>query len=252
MSSGDTNRFNVVILSAIPAEYQAVRAHLNNIYEEVHPQGTVYERGLFSSAQHVWDVTIIEVGVGNSSTSVEAERAISHFRPSYILFVGVAGGLKDVRLGDVVAATKVYGYEHGKVEATGFKTRPDVGHTSYLMEQRARAEARKTDWMQRLLQPLPIPAPQVYIGPIAAGEKVLASTVSEIGRLLKENYGDALAVEMEGRGFLQAAHAYPHVETLIVRGISDLVNNKRKTDAQNFQERAAQHASCTGYIRYPF
>jgi nucleoside phosphorylase len=237
----------VVILTALPLEYKAVRAYLEDIREEVHSQGTVYERGVFSSLHQVWDVVIGEIGMGGLNAAFEAERAIHQFEPDVVLFVGVAGGLKDVQRGDVVAATRVYGYEPGKVEATGFKSRPSIGSSSYRMEQRAKAEARKDDWLKRLTSPPSRPIPKPYVGPIVAGEKVIASTSSAMGQLLRENYSDALAVEMEGHGFLQATHANPQVESLIIRGISDLIDDKRQADAESGQQVAAEHASAFAF-----
>lgn len=94
-----------VILTALSVEYLAVRSHLSDLQEEIHPQRTIYERGKFAQSQGMWDVGIVEIGAGNPGAAREAERAIAHFNPDVILFVGVAGGIKDVALGDVVAYT---------------------------------------------------------------------------------------------------------------------------------------------------
>lgn len=230
-----------VILTALQVEFNAVRAHLSEIHEEVH-KGTVYERGTFSSNKRIWEVGIVEVGAGNDSAAFEAERAITRFEPSVVFLVGIAGGLKDVSVGDVVAATRVYGYESGRTEKI-FKPRPDVGNSSYPMVQRAKAEARGEDWKRRIIGKPPDPSPHVFVGPIAAGEKVIASTESELYEFLKTHYNDTIAVEMEGRGFLEATHANQQVMALIVRGISDLLNNKSEVDDAVRQEIAARHAS---------
>jgi len=236
-----------VILTALSVEFSAVRSHLSDLEEEVHPQGTIYERGKFSDPNAVWDVGIVEIGARNPRAAMETERAIAHFNPDVILFVGVAGGIKDkgVALGDVVASTKVYGYESGKAEQT-FKPRPESGSSTYSLENRARAEARKGDWLRRL-SVLPEPNPRVFVAPIAAGEKVIASTKSEIFQLLRSNYGDAVAVEMEGFGFLDAARASQQVSAMVIRGISDLIDNKAKVDKAGYQEIAARHASAFAF-----
>jgi nucleoside phosphorylase len=234
-----------VILTAISVEYMAVRAYLTDLQEETHPQGTIYERGKFSANSQVWEVGIVEVGAGNTGAALEAERAIAYFKPSVVLFVGVAGGIKDVAIGDVVAATKVYGYESGKAKLE-FEPRPDVGLSTYNLIHRARAEAKKSDWLQRLTSST-TSAPSVLVAPIAAGEKVLASKRSSVFKFLQLNYGDAVAVEMEGRGLLQAAHANQQVSAIVIRGISDLLSGKSKADASGSQEIAAHHASAFAF-----
>ena len=242
----DSNPPRAVILTALPVEYETVRAYLKDTREKIH-EGTIYELGHFQSGDQFWEVAIAEIGMSNPIAASAAERAIAYFKPQLVLFVGVAGGLKDVQLGDVVAANKVYGFEYGKVEDTGFKTRPSVYNSTYALDQRARAVARRQDWLKRVLIPLSDPAPKALVGPIAAGEKVLTSTSSELWNLIKQSYGDALAVEMEGYGFLAALHTNQRVEALIVRGISDLIDGKREADSADFQAVAAQNASAFAF-----
>jgi nucleoside phosphorylase len=234
-----------VILTALQVEYSAVRAHLSDLQEETHPQGTIYERGKFVGNEQEWEVGIVEIGAGNSGAALETERAIAYFTPQVILFVGVAGGIKDVAIGDVVASTKIYGYESGKAEQR-FKPRPEIGLSAYSLEQRARAEARKDDWRQRLAV-VPEPTPQVFVAPMAAGEKVINSTQSEVFEFLQEHYGDAIAVEMEGLGFLEAVRANQALSAIVIRGISDLIDGKIEADQGGSKERASHHASAFAF-----
>jgi len=235
----------VVIITALDIEYNAVRKHLTGMREVNHPNGNIYERGEFSVHGRRCEIGIVQVRKGDIRAAVQTERAISYFKPNVVLFVGIAGGLKDVSLGDVVVAEKVYYYESGR-DADIFHTRPEVGKPSFGMIERAQAEARKNDWLQRLLQ-VQETNPHVFIGPIAAGEKIVASTKSATFGLLKSHYSDALAVEMEGYGFLEAVHTNRDIDALIIRGISDLINDKEETDKEGWQEIAAQHASAFAF-----
>src|ERR1039458_6089109 len=96
-----------LIVTALPVEREGVVRHLSDSRHERHSSGTQYLIGNFL----LWRVCVAQVGPGNSSAALETERAVRHFGPDLALFVGIAGGVKDVKLGDVVAATKIYGYE---------------------------------------------------------------------------------------------------------------------------------------------
>ena len=88
----------------------------------------------------------------------------------------------------------------------------------------------------------PAASPDVFIGPIAAGSKVVAATESATYQLIRNNYGDTLAVEMEGYGFLEALTPYK-ADAAVIRGISDLVAGKDKADSAGWQPRAARNAA---------
>jgi nucleoside phosphorylase len=246
-SAANTGRI-AVILTAIPVEYRAVRSHLQDRKQVVHRSGTVYEVGRFGSGPGAWTVAIVQTGPGNDAAALEVERAVQQFGATHALFVGVAGGVKDVRLGDVVACSKIYGYESGK-DGEQFATRPDVGVPSYELLSRATAVSTLGSWTPPPLPPgvaprsPDTPPARALIGPLAAGAKVVASRKSATAELIQRSYSDTLAIEMEGRGFLRAGHASPGLRTLVVRGISDLLNGKAKADRDGWQEIAAGNAA---------
>src|ERR1019366_2322507 len=133
MSNTTTSR-RAVIVTALGLEYTAVRAHLQDFRQEENA-GTVYGIGTFTTPLYKWKVCITENGAGNEQAALSAQSAINYFKPDVALFVGVAGGLKEkeLALGDVVCATKVYGYEFGKDTKEGFKIRSEIGNSSFRM-----------------------------------------------------------------------------------------------------------------------
>ncbi len=234
---------SAVILTAIPVEYNAVRKYLNNPQKEKDPSGRIYKRGDFKG----WDVRIAEVGAGNTRAALGTRDAIAHFNPNVILFVGVAAGIKDLVLGDVVVATKVYYYEFWRVEETDSARRPEVSNVDSQLIELAKDEANESDWRTRL-KTAPSQSPKVIVKPIASGEKLIASTKSIEYQRLRDQYNDAIAVEMEGHGFLTAVNdSVWRVPALVIRGISDLIDDKEKTDKLGYPEIAADHASAFAF-----
>ena len=153
-----------IILTALEVETRALLRHIPEWTDELVDR-TVFCRGEFEG----WDLAIAEVGVGNNEAAVIAERGIRHFEPEVALFVGVAGGIKDVRLGDVVVASKVYGYERGKEDGDGFKPRAD-SHPARALEQRARVTRLRPEWKKRLDPKFANDGAHIEVAPIAACE----------------------------------------------------------------------------------
>lgn len=229
----------IVILTALQREYKAVRAHLTDIRTHRHAAGTLFEVGTLSSRQERV-VGLAAIGEGNASAATITERAISEFRPAAVLFVGIAGGLHDwVDIGDVVVATRVYGYHGGSSRDDGFKSRPRAWDSAHELEQLARHVDRTDSWRHAVSA-----NPAVHFGPIAAGEVLLESAVSDVAKRLHDHYNDAVAVEMESAGVAQASHLNMSTPAITVRGISDRADStKRVTDAQGLPGLAAAHAA---------
>ena len=127
------------------------------------------------------------------------------------------------------------------------KPRSNLQDTAHELEQRARVVRQQDSWKKRLDPKLKHPGPTIYVAPIAAGEKVVSSQRSTTAKLIKQHYGDTLAVEMEGRGFLQGVHISHPVKGCVVRGISDLLSNKEEADKAGSQQIAANVASAAAF-----
>lgn len=235
----------MVVLTALQVEYEAVRRHLENVREVELPQGTLLDVGRIPGLD--WEVALAETGPTNTRAALVTQPAIEHFDAEAVFFVGVAGALKDhIRLGDVVVASKIYGYHGGRESVDGFSARPEVWEPTHVMAQLVRSARREGNNPWAFLSPdaRPTPVPRVHVEPIASGDVLVGSRDSETARRIRGHYNDAAAVDMESQGVAQAAAMHGTVRMLAIRGISDHAGpDKASADAAGSQETASRHAA---------
>ncbi|GHJ33179.1 hypothetical protein TPA0910_76120 [Streptomyces hygroscopicus subsp. sporocinereus] len=245
--NGGTARADVVVLTALEVEYRAVRAHLEEPRPAPAERGALFELGLFRDGPAERMVAIHMTGPGNPGAAASVERAAALFAPRAVLFVGVAGGVKDVALGDVVAADAVYDYETGKDTETGFLPRQKTYQSAYGLVQLARLVAAGDAWQRRIPPGDGAPRPRAHVKPLAAGGRVVAHHRSDVGHRLAAGAGDALAVDMEGFGFLAGAYVNQHLDALVIRGVSDLLGDKGEAHDERWQPVASRHAAAFAF-----
>ncbi|MGV9277169.1 phosphorylase family protein [Streptomyces griseosporeus] len=220
----------VVILTALPVEYLAVRAHLTDVLRREHPSGTVFDCGRLADTGFTAALALI--GEGNETAALITEQAHHLFSPRALLFVGVAGGLSDeLEIGDVVVGTRIYAYHGAKVASGTSLARPRAWEASWRLLQAALHATFDADVTVRYK-------------PIAAGEVVLNDRSSDLAAQLRQSYNDAAAIEMESAGVGRAAHLLGRLDALTIRGISDKADgHKHAADARGMQQLAATRAA---------
>lgn len=237
----------IVILTAIEEEYNAVRQFLKEVVDVDH-EDTVYEAGIFSLYDRdVAKVVIRECGAKNTIAAQETERAISHFKPEAIFFVGIAGSRKpnDFSIGDVIFPREIYSYESGKAEKDKFLARPDLASSTYALAEIAKKERRRDDWKTLIKNGWGTKV-KANLGIIASGEQLIEDYESEAGKILTEHYNDTSAVEMEGFGFAKAAvrqgRSYGNMMMGVVRGISDIIKQPGEAEKELISDRRPHNA----------
>lgn len=232
----------VVIFVALAEEYSAAKRHILEP-KEVEIDGLRTEVGYFVGEKQRWRVVLRETGMGNEGAAADVARLLAAVKPDCAFFVGIAGGLKDLGPGDVVAGELVITYDYTKEEST-----PRPRGRSYaphpVLLDRARSVARGVQWHERLADRAT--QPRAIVKRIASGNKVLASLDSAVVALLRSQYGDCVAVEMEGAGFADACERRD-TPALAVRGISDLVAGKEEADKKGVRYDAADAAAAFAF-----
>jgi len=225
-------RHTVVVVTTLPIEYDAVRIHLDDIHEHVLPDGTRIERGHLADTPLT--LAIAELGEGGHTAAVLTQQIVNELRPEALLFVGIAGGLKDdIKIGDVVVGTKMYGIGGGRLTPEGFSHRPESWHGSHRLLQAARSALRDLGGVRAQLKP------------IVCWNMALPHDRSAVAAVIQRHSNDAYSIEMENSGALHAAHLSSQLDVLVIRGISDLVNPSKDSDetTRSPQYAAAQAAS---------
>ena len=238
---------DVLIVTAIQIERHAVREHLHSLgVMKIDP--AVLDVGQFVERDLRLRVAILEVGPGNIDASVLTTITTLELQPAITMMVGVAGAVKDLALGDVVASSKIYWAEPGKSLEGEVLTRPDFGPVSESLVQAARRVAADNEWQERISPRTPQPRrPAAIVAPIVVGERVVASTNSDDAKRITQNFGDAVAVAMEDIGVARASAIAGAGEMIAIRSASDLLDGKADADATGTQPVAAASAAAFAF-----
>ncbi len=230
----------IVIITIIKEEFNAVQ-RLGNLTARC--PGTEYYAQA-SNSNHEYDVVLCRAdGWGNMAAGNAVTEAVEDFRPSYVVLVGIAGGIvrdKDrdpVKHGDVVIADFLHYSELKKLVASGVTHRykahdhPSL-HLRLSFAEPLRSDAEANRWRSRIKAPAPttptLTKPTAHVDNLVSGETLYSNPDDPFQKHLLDDYYTAIAVDMESMGVgreicRQRRDPYYNPQFLIIRGISDLV-----------------------------
>jgi nucleoside phosphorylase len=258
---------DVAILTIIPPELRAAQDALGRLQRvKEGPHDTIFWHGAVRSALRQCDYSVALAAIGSAGTASAAALAtqmIERYRPSVVLLVGIAAGMRGkVRIGEVVLSERVVAYELaaltvGKDGAPAVEHRPEVTRIHHgiqqdvlnyqpgsqrLAELFARIQGvfpeaprgKKKEWREQVVSTVSCKS-QVTI---ASGDKLL----KDPGKLLqvrRDIHGKVEVGEMEAAGLVEACRLRG-VPWLVIRGISDF-GDELKDD--RFHELASRTAA---------
>ncbi|WP_371408738.1 5'-methylthioadenosine/S-adenosylhomocysteine nucleosidase [Micromonospora zamorensis] len=181
-------------------------------------------------------------GVGRVEAAVATGLLLARATPRCLLLVGVAGGFaaNGVELGDLVVADRILDYEWQRLSDGGVETRFRVYEAADEILRVARA-VEMSDWYHGL----PCQngrAPRTHFGTVLSGDKVIASA-AVVEAFLKDHTG-LIGAEMEGAGMAATlARHRTRIPWLMVRGVVDLANERKRDDSRVWIEDACDAAA---------
>lgn len=215
------------IIGAMDIEVQALKDLMKNPTVK-----TISTVDFYSGEINGVDTVVAVAGVGKVNAAVCTQTMILAYKPSYIINVGVAGGLSpQLGIGDIAVAENVV--EHD------MDTSPigDVpGYISGINVVRIPCDRWLCDMMVKASHH--IEGVNVLKGTIASGDQFI-STNDERHKII-ENF-DAIAAEMEGASIGHVCYMNK-IPFGVLRAISDGANSDSAMDYPTFANIAAKHS----------
>ncbi|MFP4059006.1 MAG: 5'-methylthioadenosine/adenosylhomocysteine nucleosidase [Bacteroidales bacterium] len=206
------------IIGALDAEISEFIRHLEK--PRKNQMGAfVFHEGQF----HGKDVVVVKSGVGKVFAAMTAQKLIDEYKPKWILFTGVAGGVNPTyNIGDIIVCRDCVQHD---LDATSLDfPRGQIPYTSYRYFE--------TDiYLRKLAFEAPVEHVR-HTGRILTGDQFLTQReMQHYGYLKSELNGDA--VEMEGAAVGQVC-TINHIPFLIIRTISDKADGEAPENFNRF------------------
>ena len=180
------------------------------------------------------EVVLTQSGIGKVNASISTTLLIEKFNPEVVINTGSAGALdQTLSIGDILVSNHVlyhdanataFGYEYGQIPQMPktYTTDPTLlKKTMHVLEQ------------QQL---------NGKVGMIVSGDSFIGS--SEQRQKIKQQFSEAMAVEMEATAIAQTCYQFK-VPFIVIRAVSDLANGKADISFEEFLDKAALSSSET-------
>jgi len=176
------------------------------------------------------EVVLLESGIGKVNVAIATTLLLERFDVQCVINTGSAGGIKaDAEVGDVVISTTV---SYHDVDVTGFGY--DWGQVPGLPADFV-ADAGLVAKVASVLDDIPH-----FKGQIVTGD-VFVNRPEQMA-LIKGNFPDAVALEMEAAAVAQVCHI-AEVPFVVVRALSDIAGKESHVSFEEFLPRAAAASS---------
>ena len=220
----------IAIIGAMPIELAWLQRQLTATEVKNH-FGLAFHTGRLGDKR----VVVVVGGVGLVNSAAATALLIERFQPAAIVFTGVAGGLGDVRPGDVVIGEKTVQYDFGQLERTGMTMwetfQPSFSDRNPLFFP---ADADLLKVAQGVATQVKLPTlaydeltyrPKIVTGIIAT--KNFFSADGAYNAHIQDQTG-CIALEMEGAAVAQICFQQD-VPCLVIRSISNMANETNET-----------------------
>jgi adenosylhomocysteine nucleosidase len=195
-------------------------------------------------------VVVAWTGIGKVNAAMTTTLAIEHFRPSEIIFMGIAGAVNpELRPGDIVIAEKTAHHDMGTVWPEGLffkgvKNRLNgIENPVFFPADKnlvdAAERASETTDLEGIRIGQDDRTPKIIKGVVVTGDVFVASPGK--CKELRERL-EADAVEMEGAAVAQLCFQR-NIPYLVIRSISDSADEGAVFDKQMFYIMAARNSS---------
>lgn len=172
-------------------------------------------------------------------------KLIEHFRPQFMIMVGIAAGIARSDMaeqiyGDVVVADMIWNYTSGKF-VNPERTDIRFGNVGFI----SRPAVVKTDaeLLEYVRQAATSPENQchIHIGLMATGSAVVTNR-EIVNKQIYTMYRETIGLDMEAYGVVYATQnaTTPRPKALVIKSVCDYANNEKSDQYQKF----AAYTSC--------
>lgn len=236
----ETYQYGVALITATSMETAAVMQMYD--WREINfdnDMQTYYETQFMRDNTFYKVVTTQQNAMGMTAAAALSMKLIEHFRPRYLIAVGIAAGvaLKDVEeqiYGDVVVADEIWDYSTGKFVSPeeseirygniGFLPRPAVIRMQPELRKYVETAAKSKENQCH-----------VFIGAMATGSAVVANR-EILDKQIHSQFRHTAGLDMEAYGIAYAAEnaTAPRPAPIVIKSVSDFADSHKNDQYQKF------------------